>query len=192
MTFGYPQQVGSRILRYGAGPVLCILSFRLTSIFGFRSVLHIFIFRVSLSYAFATLPILPTLNRYPPPSPFSTFCFVSAPAGAVYLGRTQTGSLGACRGCLSATTSPRELAMRTSVGMTASRSPVTCHGGLKALLNLSVIHHNGYNIPPLVLDSSIGKPAVDIGVFLEQFNFETSTFDMLGKGYIEIHFFILC
>jgi len=44
--------------------------------------------------------------------------------------------------------------------MTSSRPPVTCH----------------------VLDSSIGKPAADIGVFLEQFNFETSTFDTLGKG----------
>ncbi|KAF8308353.1 5-hydroxyisourate hydrolase [Cantharellus anzutake] len=44
--------------------------------------------------------------------------------------------------------------------MALPRSPVTCH----------------------VLDSSFGKPAEDIGVFLEKFNFDTSAFDMLGKG----------
>ena len=45
---------------------------------------------------------------------------------------------------------------------------------------------NCLNISSLVLDSSIGRPAVDIGVFLEQFNFELSTFEMLGKGYSRI------
>ncbi len=56
--------------------VLCyafLVSFRLTSIsLGFRSILHTFIFLFSLSYAFTTLPILPT--AFEPLKPVKPVC----------------------------------------------------------------------------------------------------------------------
>ena len=81
MTFGYPRQVGSRILCYGAGPVFCFFLFLPFDfhLWGFRSMFHIFILLFSLSYAFTTLPILPTAFE-PLPTSFPVFhllCFRS-------------------------------------------------------------------------------------------------------------------